>query len=1061
MVPGAERSTSAHVVVRQLVARGVAEPFSRAHVVLVARRFGVAERTVWRWLSDVRGASEPSTRRPFTVDQRFLQRLAFWRGNVSALHREMVAAAAAGGPAPPSLRTLYRAVRSTAIALPIRAGGARPEPPDGGRSAGAASRALTRRRQRRAAAVRAVPVRRQLPVRCMSHPDHHADAFDIASSDGGPERTLLAARDGQGLISTVHSVRVATPDPRCASSIDGLIEHLRLLKVWAGDPSYAKIRDAVNDLWSKAGRPAAEQAGKTTVVDCFRPGRRRLNVDLVLAIVQILNPDDDYVAQWRSALRIVGGEVVAASQVRVHDQLPRDVTEFTGRLDELDQLHRVVRDRVHGSATAVMCAIEGMPGVGKTHLVVHAAHLLVHEGRFDRVLFVNLRGFDEDLAQPPADPAAVLEALLRLLGVPAHKVPYDIAARTRLYRRALTGTRTLVVLDNAADSAQVRPLLPGTSGSLTLVNSRRNLTELHPSVRLVLDVFTSDEGRQLIACVTPRIPDGDDPEAVGRISELCGFLPLALRLVAEHVRARPGWTLTDAADWLDECRDDRRVPSGVELAFNLSYHHLSADLQGLLRRLALHPGVDMDAYAAAALADIGVGQAETALDQLCGEHLLRSGTCGRYEFHDLVRAYAMNRARDQDRGPERRAAFGRLVDYYLAVASTAVNIVYPGDRHHRAPSPPALTPTPELNGAREALLWLDGERLTLLSVAAHTAREGWPGHTVRLSQTLFRYLDGGYCADAIALHGHAQLAAGNSGDPVGQAHALTNLGVAYWRAGQPELATLRCEEAAELFRRAGDTDGRIRTLTNLGILAVQSGHYQTASAHYAQALALNRRAGHQAAEARSLINVGSVERRLGREADAAALYQQALALFRQVGDRLGEATALTYLGGAETRLGKTRLAGNHLRLAVAIYRHLGNHSGQASALDSLGLLHTSLGRPDKGTEYHAHALLIVRESGYRHGEAWALNGLGEAAHTAGRHADAVTHHRAALAVAEDTEDREQQARAARGLGQAYRSLGDMPTAVEHLRRSLVLYTALGLAEADTVRVDLNTAAAQR
>jgi hypothetical protein len=253
-----------------------------------------------------------------------------------------------------------------------------------------------------------------------------------------------------------------------------------------------------------------------------------LNTDLVIAVVQALNTDVGYVSQWRQALRVIGGETQAASQVRVQDTLPQDLATFTGRTRELDQLRQALHRPQQDGETAVISAIVGMAGVGKTQLAIHAAHTLVRENAFDRVLFVNLRGFHPDPTQPPADPAAVLDGFLRLLGVSGQQIPHDLHTRTAAYRDRLAGTHTLVVLDNAADVQQVRPLLPATPGCLTLVTSRRHLTGLQTTIHLAVDVFTPEEAMEFLSFAAPEIAVGADPHAAARIAERCGHLPLAL-----------------------------------------------------------------------------------------------------------------------------------------------------------------------------------------------------------------------------------------------------------------------------------------------------------------------------------------------------------------------------------------------------------------------------------------------------------------------------------------------------------------------------------------------------
>ncbi|GFJ95578.1 NB-ARC domain-containing protein [Phytohabitans rumicis] len=329
---------------------------------------------------------------------------------------------------------------------------------------------------------------------------------------------------------------VGLPDPGQAGSLDELTEGLRVLKVWAGDPSYETIKHRINMSWRTTGRPGGELAKRATVADCFKNGRRRLNTDLVIAVVQALHPDVGYVTQWRQALQVIGGEAQAASQVRVQDTLPPDLAGFTGRATELDQLREALH---HSQQNGGAVVISGMAGVGKTQLAVHAGHLLAQDETFDRILFVNLRGFHPGCAQPPADPAAVLDGFLRLLGVPGQQIPHDLPARAAAYRDRLGQTRALVVLDNAAEADQVRPLLADAPGCLTLVTSRRSLTDLIPATHVAVDVFTPDEALRLLFLAVPDVPVGSDPNAPARIARRCGYLPLALGLIAGHIREHP------------------------------------------------------------------------------------------------------------------------------------------------------------------------------------------------------------------------------------------------------------------------------------------------------------------------------------------------------------------------------------------------------------------------------------------------------------------------------------------------------------------------------------------
>ncbi|MDR7276626.1 tetratricopeptide repeat protein [Catenuloplanes atrovinosus] len=796
------------------------------------------------------------------------------------------------------------------------------------------------------------------------------------------------------------------PNPSGAASLDDLVEQLRRLKAWAGNPSYETIKGRVNAAWTAAGRPARELVSRSTVAYCFRPGRRRMDADLVVAVVHALHPDTGYVTAWRQALRVVDGEIEAVSQVRVRDRLPPEPTWFTGRTDELDRIRHAGQDE---HAVAVV-AIEGMAGVGKTELAVRAGHLLHRQQPFERVLFVNVRGFDPDPAQPPADPAAVLDGFLRLLGMPGQRIPHDLAGRTAAYRDHLAGIRALVVLDNAASTEQVRPLLATLPGCLTLITSRRRLTGLRSAVHLPVDVFTPDEALAFLTRAVPDAPMGPDPHAAARIARRCDYLPLALSLTTGHISGTPGWTLTDHADRLDERHHQRRLDAGVEVALHLSYQHLPADQRRTLRLLALHPGQDFDAYAAAAIVGTDPTTVRADLDRLHRDHLLQQAVPGRYSFHDLVRAYATTQATDEDRPAARRAALTRLFDYYLTATAAAVNSLHPFDAHLRPHIGQASTHVPCLTGRELARGWLDSERPTLIAVAAHAAAHGWPAHTARLSRILFGYLDGGYLTDALAIHGCAL----QTDDPTAKAHARLGLGGVLGQLGRLEQATDQLRQALRLYRRNNDLDGQARACTNLGVIDRLRGRYPSAIAHL--------KAAHR--------------------------------LYRRAGNRIGEAYPLICLGDLELQQGRYGLSTGYLDEALRLSRETGNLLAEASTLDSLGMLFLRLGQPTEATKRHQAAGALYEQIGHREGRVFTYNGLGEAAQAAGRPDIAFRHHTAAHTLAVETGARVQQARAHTGLGHAHRARGNRALARRHYRHAFAIHIDLGLPGADQIRAHL-------
>lgn len=839
--------------------------------------------------------------------------------------------------------------------------------------------------------------------------------------------------------------RFATlPDPGQVTTLDGLAETLRLLKAWAGGPSYETITGRVN-----AQRPAAEQVGKTTVVDCFRAGRRRVDAELVVAVVEALHPDLGYVTQWRQALRVITGEAHAAAQVRVQDTLPQDLPTFAGRVAELEGLRRLAT----ASRAVVISALAGMAGVGKTQLAVHVAHALHEEEPFDRVLFVNLRGFHPDPSQPPADPGAVLDGFLRLLGVPGQHVPHQLEARTEAFRERLAGTRSLVLLDNAADARQVAPLLPDVPGCVTLVTSRRNLDELGTAARFPVDVFTPAEALQYLSTAVPRTPAGADPGAAARIARRCGHLPLALALVAGHMRAKPGWTLTDHADWLDERHRDRRLDSGVELALEVSYRNLPTGERELLRMIAHHPGQDLDARAAAALAGVELPVAEAGLAELAADNLVQAAAPGRYALHDLVRAYAVGRSADEDRRSDRRAAVTRLFNYYVGVAAVAMNLFDPVDAPRRPVVPDPPVPPPDL---ADPLSWMESERPNLIAVVTHGVGDGRPGHAIRMAAILYRYLLGRHHHDAAIVHEHAARAAQQTGDRIEYARALSNLATADVFLSRHEVAVRNLEEALRVLRRSGHPSDEARTLNNLGIAETRLGRYREAAEHHRESLDLYRVVADPVGRARALVNLGNLDCRLDREDDAIAHYHEALELYLEAGDRPGAAGALSNLGGAEVKQGRYEAAEEHLLRSIEMFRELHGLNGEANVLDDLGSLATRRGEFDKAVDHHRQALEIFRRIGDRDSEACAHNGLGEAFRASGDLDRAREAFAEALAIAteEEVDDREEQARAHAGLAEVHRAHGRLDRAREHYTAARELWTELGSPRADEMTARL-------
>jgi hypothetical protein len=526
----------------------------------------------------------------------------------------------------------------------------------------------------------------------------------------------------------------APPTPAGARSIDELGARLRALHAWRGR-SYRELHREVMRL--RRARGIVEQPSYTTVFRCLQPGRTRLDVELVVDIATVLLGDRNEAARWRQAHRVIVGESTESSIVTVSDVIPDDIDRLAGRGQDVRRALDVLDSEDFGRTVAIS-AIDGMAGIGKTTLAIHIAHELLEHSGADLQLWVNLRGYDPDLA--PANPAAVLAGFLRILGVPGSRVhALDLDARANSFRKLMAGRRAIVVLDNAADEDQVRPLLPDSPTCRVLITSRRSLSGLPSTQHLPLDLLTPAESVELLRRSAGSERVDADPDAAARITDLAGHLPLALALVAARITATPDWTLADHGERLREHRDLLRLDSGVELAFRLSYDDLDHASRRVLRLLALHPGRDFDAYTAAALASCDLDTAIGQLDVLAEANLINERAAHRFEAHDLVRVFAAHRARDEDAPRIRRDALARLFGYYRDAVSIAMAAYEPGGQQQRPENVEPGTPIPRVTDQSTAATWLDDERANLLAVV-RSARSTQPSTAAEIALVVNSYL---------------------------------------------------------------------------------------------------------------------------------------------------------------------------------------------------------------------------------------------------------------------------------------------------------------------------------
>jgi DNA-binding SARP family transcriptional activator/tetratricopeptide (TPR) repeat protein len=794
-----------------------------------------------------------------------------------------------------------------------------------------------------------------------------------------------------------------------------------------------------------------------------------------------------------SALRQPVGESDAESVDswrRLVGALPADTGVFTGRVREIEQITAAAAV----GQVLVVPAVVGMPGVGKTALAVHVAHQFGE--RFpDGHVFVDLHG--HTAGRSPAEPGDVLARLLAADGVDPRQLPIGTEARSALWRARLAGRQALIVLDNAVDSTQVAPLLPASAGCLVLVTSRRFLGDLPTdTVTVSLDVLSAAEAEQMFLCLAPRVRAHAD--LVAELVAACGYLPLAVSLLARLLNRHRGWTV---ANLLTETRtrllDVTAEHASIRAAFELSYQHLPAARQRFFRQLALHPGTEIEPHAAAALTGVSLDEATGQLDALHADSLLIEIGYHRYVMHDLIRSYASTLAA-HDPAANRSAATDRLLDFYQHTTSTAdarlSRLTRPTatgaklsvDRTTAWPEPPY----PE--GPDQALSWLRTERANLLACLTSAAE---PGRIVALTAGLTELLrrDGPW-TDALSLHTRAVQAAAGLGDTVEHANALDDLATVRRLSGDYPAATQDMQLAVNIYRQLGNRLGEANALTGLGKALSRTADYAAAAVVVQQAQDVYRELGDRLGEAGALVELALTRGMTSDFPGAQQVLHPALALYQQLGDRPGHAYALRMLATAHCRLGDFTGARELLHLALDLYRQLDSRSGQALTLTDLGwaiagtgdypeaarCLHTALdlhreldhrvgqstallflggtlrrtGDLPGATEALQKALRLNRDIHNRSGEVWTLNELGTVHQLAGDLDQAMTAHHQALELAEQLTSPLDKAQALAGFGRCALASGQRRDATTRLREALNILQRISSGEAAEVAAEL-------
>ncbi len=721
-------------------------------------------------------------------------------------------------------------------------------------------------------------------------------------------------------------------------------------------------------------------------------------------------------------------------------QLPVPPSQFTGRARELSALNDLV-DKLgtRPPNSVVISAIDGMPGIGKTALALHLAHRVAD--RFpDRQLHADLYGHTP--GRPPADPADVLAALLTEDGVDARYLPGSLEGRAALWRERTAGRRVLLVLDNAASSRQVEPLLPGTATCLVLITSRRFLGDLPAGTsEFRLDVLSTADAIEMFVGLAPRAADAR--AEVAELVAVCGYLPLAIALLARLFTRHPAWTMADLIDrtrarLLTLTTENRTIAA----AFELSYRTLEADQRQFFRYLGLHPGIDFDPYAAAALAGVPLEVAAGHLEALHAHRLIEEHAAGRFRMHDLIREYARTLI-DMDDQPLRDEAVDQLLEYYQLAAQAAGSHVdrlpHPAvSRSHTAPS------SPDLSDWDAARTWMTTERANLVAGIEDAARRADVARQVGLTAAIAGHLrvDGPW-SQGLSLHTAAADAARGSGDVLGQAGALLQLGDLRRLSGDYPGATDAVTQARTIYATTGNHLGEANALLCLGEVLRATGDFPGAAKVLEEAQRGYAGAEGLLGQANALLVLGTLRQVTCDYPAAVDALTRSMTAASRAGNRLGAAEALRNLGAIHhltgDLTGARQVYGEALEAAAA----LGDRLGEANVMAVLGMVWQDTGDPATGVMMLERALAKHRDIGSQFGAANALSWLGDAARAAGDLPRASSVLYEALAAFDKIGNRHGRARAFHYLGRVHVETGDTSAAEETLTRACDTYREVG------------------
>ncbi|MER5474537.1 BTAD domain-containing putative transcriptional regulator [Streptomyces sp. NPDC002685] len=720
--------------------------------------------------------------------------------------------------------------------------------------------------------------------------------------------------------------------------------------------------------------------------------------------------------------------------------LPNDLADFTGREAELAELLRCATQK--GEQGPRLVALDGMGGSGKTSLAVRAAYLLAPEYP-DGQLHIDLRGYTPGDRPVPAGTA--LDSLLRALGIPGDRIPDDVLGRTALWRATLVGKRLLILLDNAADAAGIGPLLPASSGCVVLVTSRARLMDLDGAEWISVGTMSAGESTTLMAETLGAERVAAEPEAAAELAQLCGHLPLALRIATARLRNRPRWTLQYLAERLrDETRRLDELSAGarsVSATLRLSYQALDDKCRTAFRILALHPGGDINVHAAGALLGTDIWDSEDLLETLLDVHLVQQPDIGLYAFHDLVRSFAQSLLGESADG-EDTVAVERLLGYYLTATDTACEVLYPGRKKRHTGIPRSAAELPDLGDVDRAQEWFSREQTALVSAVALAERRGHDRYVVCLVRNLVFQLNAhGQLEEFGDLGRIAVAAARRVGDLGLLGVSLSNLGVACWKLGRFAEGIEVAKEGRDVADRLGDQHTVAHSESTLGQFNSLLGRFPEALVHLEKATGLERELGVARSEADNLTILSTLYEQWGRPEEARTAAERAVELRERLGQRKHQTATLTDLALAHVGLRAYDEADRCLRQARELFDDAGDPGDVALTLALSADVDERLGRPVRTPDLVAHALELVESNVSPLRRAKVENTVGRLRYRQGDTESALALHIHAYQLASAISYRIEEAYALAGMADA---LGGAEEAATHRAAAEALFAEMGV-----------------